>query len=285
MGNKQYEINYDMPSGINAKLRYVSSSKYETDWHSIMHSHPCTELFYVLNGEGRFFIEGNIFEVKEDDLVIINANVSHTESSKDQAPLEYIVIGIDEISIISDEAKEGGYYSLHNYYDYKQDVRFYLKTLLQEAQAKSKYYEILVQSLLNILIVNIIRRTDTKLIVTGSKELVSNCAFVKNYIDEHYTEDINLDTLCRVSYMNKFYLVHAFKKYTGMTPVSYINSLRLKKASSLLKNTNHSIAEIANFIGMSSQSYFAQAFKKSYHISPMLYRKHNKKLNQKSKEK
>lgn len=276
MANKQYDIHSERFDGIHARLKYVSSSKFAQDWNSIMHSHPFTELFYVLCGRGQFFIEDKVFEVKEDDLIIVNANVRHTESSKDREPLEYIALGIDELSILSEEEGGAGYYSLHNYYDYKQDVLFYLKTLLREAQNKSKYYECVSQNLLHILIINIIRRTDTKLMLSDPKELVSNCAFVKRYIDEHFTEDIKLDDLCSVSYMNKFYLVHAFKKYTGMTPVAYINSLRLEKAASLLKNTDYPLARIANFIGMSSQSYFSQSFKKAYRLSPLHYRKMHK---------
>lgn len=284
MANKQYNIDFNPIHKINATLKYVTKSRYETDWHSIMHSHPFTELFYVLKGKGQFYIENKVFEVKEDDLIIVNANVRHTESSKDNEPLEYIVLGVDEISILADEEGAGCYYSLHNYNEYKQDVLFYLKTLLKEAEAKSKYYDLISKSLLDILIINIIRRTDTKLTVTDSKEFASNCNFVKTYIDEHFTEDICLEDLCQLSYMNKFYLVHAFKKYIGMTPIQYIITLRLSKACSMLKNTDHSIAHIASFIGMSSQSYFAQSFKKAYKMSPLTYRKISKAKKKKENE-
>jgi len=283
MGNKQYNINLEDVNSeiftkVNPKLRYVSYSRYETDWPSIMHSHPFTEIFYVLNGKGRFFIDDMDFEVKEDDLIIVNANVSHTESSKNKEPLEYIVLGIDEISILKDEDGQTSYYNIQNYTDYKQDVRFYLNTLLKEAQTKGKFYELISQNLLEILIINIIRRTNTKLTVTDSKELMGNCSFVKRYIDEHFSEDICLDDLCNVSFMNKFYLVHAFKKDTGMTPGVYIYEKRLKKACHMLIDTNYSIAQIAESVGMSSQSYFAQAFKKKYNVSPLHYRKTHQNL-------
>ena len=51
-----------------------------------MHMHPFTELFYVVSGEGLFLIEDKSFTVKQDDLVIVNANILHTESSKDANP-------------------------------------------------------------------------------------------------------------------------------------------------------------------------------------------------------
>ncbi|MEG0359946.1 MAG: AraC family transcriptional regulator, partial [Anaerorhabdus sp.] len=99
------------------------------------------------------------------------------------------------------------------------------------------------------------------------------CAYVKQYLDQHFSENINLDELAEMSYINKYYLVHTFKKYSGMTPINYLNYKRLKEACMLLKTTNHSIAQIANIIGMSSQSYFAQSFKKQFNMSPNEYRK------------
>lgn len=273
MSNRQFNINSDEIRPINATLRYVSESRYETDWHSIMHSHPFTELFYVVKGRGQFLIENKVFEVKEDDLIIVNANVRHNESSKDMEPMEYIVLGVDDISILAQDKGRGEYYSLHNYSDYKSDVLFYLKTLLREVQSQSKYYELISKNLLEILLINIIRRTDIRLSVADNKELVSNCKYVKEYIEDNFREDLCLEDLCQVSYMNKYYLVHAFKKYCGMTPIQYMIHLRLKMACDLLINSDYSIAHIANFIGMSSQSYFAQTFKKEFDMSPLMYRK------------
>ena len=39
------------------KILYVTHSRYEGDWHSTPHSHACAELFYVISGEGKFFVE------------------------------------------------------------------------------------------------------------------------------------------------------------------------------------------------------------------------------------
>jgi mannose-6-phosphate isomerase-like protein (cupin superfamily) len=96
-GFKKNEINK-----MDTKFIYISKSKYESDWHSTMHTHSFTELFYVLNGSGIFKIENEELNVKENDLVIVNPHVSHTESSKDSNPLEYIVIGIDGLSLTTE---------------------------------------------------------------------------------------------------------------------------------------------------------------------------------------
>ena len=51
------------------QLRYISISKYEGDWHSLPHTHQFSELFYVLRGEGVFYIEDEKVFVKTDDLI------------------------------------------------------------------------------------------------------------------------------------------------------------------------------------------------------------------------
>ena len=73
--------------------------------------------------------------------------------------------------------------------------------------------------------------------------------------------------------MNKFYLVHAFKQYKGISPISYLIKLRIKHAKDLLITTNNSIAQISESCGFSSQSYFSQVFRKETGMTPNEFRK------------
>ena len=99
MGNTRHRIENIKPTYFErSKLLYVSTSKYEGDWQSIFHSHPFSELFYVVNGSGSFVAEGSEFPVGKNDMVVINPHVQHTEKSLRTSPLEYIVLGIDGLS-------------------------------------------------------------------------------------------------------------------------------------------------------------------------------------------
>ena len=80
------------------QLRYISISKYEGDWQSLPHTHHFSELFYVLRGEGAFYIENEKVPVKTDDLVIINPYVEHTEKTLPNDPMEYIVFGVEGLA-------------------------------------------------------------------------------------------------------------------------------------------------------------------------------------------
>ena len=98
VSNDRYELSGGNPSPIDrsvTKLLYVSTAKYGGDWHSLLHTHACTELFYVVGGMGQFNIADRLLPVSTDDLVIVNPNVEHTELSLNASPLEYIVLGVE----------------------------------------------------------------------------------------------------------------------------------------------------------------------------------------------
>ena len=258
----------------NFRLLYISSSIYESDWHSTPHAHHCTEIFYVIKGNGSFLVNEDVFDVKEDDLIIVNPNVMHTEMSKGGNPLQYIVLGIEGLQFTTlTKQGEQDDYSVHNYYNYKHEILFYLKTLLQEIEHEDEEYEIVCQDLLEVLIINMVRRTKANMIVAPSQKITKECRFVEQYINNHFREDITLELLSEKSYMNKYYLVHVFKQYKGVSPINYLISKRVECAKELLETTNYPIAQIAESSGFSSQSYFSQVFKKATNMSPNEYRK------------
>lgn len=277
MSNNLFEFKQGDINKINVKFLYISKSKYEDDWHSIMHTHAFTELFYVVSGTGVFKIEDNEFSVKEDDLVIVPPHVSHTESSMDSNPLEYIVLGIDGISLTvaaeEDDLENYSPYSIHNYTKYRHEVLSYMNSLLYEVEKKDEYYETICQNLLEVLIINVKRRTKSNLIISSEKNITKECNFIKNYIDVHYSYDLNLDYLASITHMSKYYLVRIFKKFMGVSPIDYLVNKRTSVAKILLETTDYSMDEISKISGFNSQSYFNQVFKERVGITPSQYRR------------
>ena len=147
--------------------------------------------------------------------------------------------------------------------------------MLVEVKTKEAEYQSLCQNLLEVLIINLMRRSQIKLEVAPVNRANKDCVFIENYIDAHFKEDITLDKLSEVTFLNKYHIVHAFKAYKGISPINYMIQKRIEEAKLLLKTTNLQIAEIAYIVGFTSQSYFAQSFKKSTGISPIQYRKDN----------
>lgn len=255
------------------KLLYVSASKYGGDWHSIPHTHNCSELFYVTGGEGQFYINGKTYPVTVNDLVIVNPNVEHTEISLNAAPLEYIVLGVDGLELSSADDKEASY-GIINFHTLKDTVLFYLQTMLREIETNAPGCETICQDLMEILIILLMRQSDYSLTLTPIRRKSSKlCTSVRRYIDVHYKENINLDMLASISHASKYYLVHSFTKEYGISPMNYLINRRLEEAKQLLKNDDYSMSMISRILGFSSPSYFSQTFKKAVGMTPNQYRK------------
>lgn len=283
MGNTRHRIDNDKPSAFGqARLLYVSTSKYEGDWQSLLHSHPFSELFYVVNGQGTFIAEDTEFPVKKNDMVIINPHVRHTEKSLPGAPLDYIVLGIEGLSFAfekiaaarSGESAQAPSGTVNKYNVSKTNVCTCLNLMLEEVSRQEEDYETVCQNLLEVLLISMLRSGSLSVVPDNSRLLNRECTQIKNYLDANYSETITLDSLAALTHMNKYYLAHTFTKYVGLSPINYLLQKRIQEGKSLLESTSYSIAQISDLLGFSSQSYFSQAFRKATGMTPMQYRKH-----------
>lgn len=273
MSNDRFNFNQEPIDKLSFKIIYVTSSKFENDWHSTLHTHHFIEFFYVLNGTGNFVVEEKIFRVRENDFVIINPNVEHTEKSYNSSPLEYIAIGIEGLEFEFKNIEEELRYQLYNFTEMRSELLLYFNALLSELEKELFNYEDVCKNLLKILITKILRATNCSFSVTSSFKTIKECAIIKRYIDINFAEELDLDELANIAHINKFYLVHSFTKYTGMSPISYLISKRIQQSKNLLESTNYSISQISDLVGFSSQSYFSQSFKRATTLSPNDYRK------------
>lgn len=259
----------DSNQAIHIALLYITLSKYGTDWVSLPHSHHFTEFFYITNGTGKFSVESNIYDVKANDLIILNPNTVHTEISEPKKPMEYIVLGIEGIEFQADSSN----FILLNSSTQKTELHFYFNTLAHEMKSDRPYRNFVCQNLLNIIFTIILRNNAFKISLVNAHNLTRESSIIKKYIDEHYKENITIDTLCSLVHLNKYYCIHKFKKEVGTTPIHYLTERRIEESKHLLRSTNHSLSSIAQILGFSSPSYFSQVFKKLTNQSPQDYKK------------
>ena len=96
---------------------------------------------------------------------------------------------------------------------------------------------------------------------------------VIEYIDEHFTEKIYIETLAAMLTVSPDYFTKMFKDSIGKTPIDYINALRINKALRLLAETETPVNEISDSLGFSNPNYFHKIFKQYMVTSPLVYRK------------
>ena len=272
MANIRYWLPGKGRGEIPAKLIYVSSSVYEGDWFSIRHSHQFAELFYVRSGQGHFIVEDGTYPVKKDDLIIVNPNVEHTEVSALHDPLDYVVLGVEGMSFDFGNRSGSLNHKIINYRNQKDELVFYLNAMLHETENKEEHYEVVCQNLLENVIISLMRTSGRPISVVATQRADKVCSRIKRYIDSNYTEDISLASLADKAHISKYYLSHTFAKYYGMSPINYLNEVRLRASKELLETTDLSISQVAESTGFSSLSYFSQSFRRNCGLTPSDYR-------------
>jgi two-component system response regulator YesN len=104
-----------------------------------------------------------------------------------------------------------------------------------------------------------------------SKEYVE-LATIKAYISEHYREEISLESMAALAFMNASYFSTFFKKHTGQNFKQYVTELRMKEAHRLLRESDMMIYEIAEHVGYNNSRQFSDMFRKYYGTLPNDYR-------------
>ncbi len=110
----------------------------------------------------------------------------------------------------------------------------------------------------------------------GSEYLDNQVAKIRkihDYMMENLSKRITIDELSRKFAVNATTLKTVFKDVYGSSIAAHIKEHRMEKAAELLRTTDKSIGEVAFEVGYESQSKFGLAFKESFCISPMEYRK------------
>lgn len=94
-----------------------------------------------------------------------------------------------------------------------------------------------------------------------------------DHISRQYAEKLSVAAAAKLAGMSSPQFMKTFKRVAGMTLVAYLNHVRLANGARLLRETDHSIAEIASETGFADQSYFDKRFKLAFGKSPKEFRR------------
>ena len=95
---------------------------------------------------------------------------------------------------------------------------------------------------------------------------------IQKWMDEHYAAHINIDEMCQQFGISNRSLLRRFKLATGVTPLNYLQDVRLDAASRLLVQSNDTIEAITHKVGYEDISSFTRLFKRRSGFSPSSYR-------------
>jgi len=127
--------------------------------------------------------------------------------------------------------------------------------------------------MLKELVIRILQ-AETKKIYTEETMTLCNSnriAYVIQYIRKNLTRPLTIQELSEKAYMSESNFYKVFKNEMGISPVDFINTERIKLATSLLQDPKKQIKDIYLACGFNSLSYFTRLFKKKKQLSPRAY--------------
>ena len=245
------------------------------------HIHRHYELLHVYEGSMEIKISEKTFILEKGDIVFFDSCESHYGKPKSKET------GYDVLQI----KKE----FLQSFQNENQDIKDFLSS-------KIKIYPVFKDEVLSESIANIAKHfnenenKDTLFLWGKTFEIISlliskhsnknvkedfekDLLKVLAYLDNHFTEKIEISTIANKFGYELSYFSQKFKKITGISPIKYLNKLRIKKSEFLLKNTDFSIEIVSQECGFESANYFSRCFKKRFDMSPVRYRKECKSSN------
>ena len=99
----------------------------------------------------------------------------------------------------------------------------------------------------------------------------------KLFIDNNYSENIDLDNIADEAFFSKFHFIRQFKKFYGKTPHQYLIVVRIEKAMELLR-TDIPVSEVCYAVGFESLGSFSGLFKRIVGLTPSAYLLHQQQI-------
>jgi len=226
-------------------------------------------LAQTFSGEGELEYEGKRYALKTGDGFVIDCRRPHYCHSASRQGWGYHIVHFDGFAMRDyfSQINHGGgiKFSLPAYSGFL-DLRDRLFTVnaeiskSSEAQSSRLLTDMLTEILLNMPDFD-----------TGEEpERVKN---IREYLDEHFPENISLDGLSARFAVSKYHLCREFKRFTGKSPNEYLIAVRISNAKALLHATDTRVADIARDVGFADYSNFFTIFRKREKLSPAEYRR------------
>lgn len=242
------------------------------------HKHLRIEINYVKKGNCILHLDNEYITFREREMMIIIPNVNHLFEAGSEGTtlmqLEFLPdifshfdwnteTGINGSSPISpfSFSEENRLIKIVN------NVRIMraVQRIVNELEAKSPYYQYLVVMYYAELLILICRYMNETYLPICTNESLKKAI---TYIRLNYHTDININSVAEHTGISERHLRALFSQHLNLSPLDYLNQIRINKAIELLRNTEMSIKEICFQCGFQSPQYFSRIFKRQIGISP-----------------
>lgn len=124
-----------------------------------------------------------------------------------------------------------------------------------------------------LMLLSMLLRNEDNRNISASKQSHRLFSEVISHMNIYFERPLDIDLYAKMCFVNRYWFIHKFKAYTGMSPSQYLLNIRMDKAKELLEYSKLNINEIAEHCGYNSCSYFCKTFKSFTGQTPNEYRK------------
>ena len=260
----------------------------------LAHWHNSFELIEVV--EGRFYcnVDGSEFLINKGNICIINRGRLHhiyTEDYNASMCRKKTIIFNPDYFIKDQNIYEKYILPLlekdafaHIQFNIKKGIGLDINTLMKEIEAledeKPIGYELEEYSLIYKVIryLYLAYQSSKQSIHTTYDANVQIQRNMTSFIHEHFNSKIGLEDIADAGQVSKSTCIRLFHKYTGKSPIDFLNNYRLQMSAEKLVTTSEQITEIAYACGFGQPSYFNRLFLKEYNMTPNQYRKQHARM-------
>lgn len=278
---------------MTSYIRYYNEDKYQKPWELKKRKIGDYEFIFVTKGTGQFTIDGLVYNVKANDLILLKPNTFHHGMSL-TLPFEFICMHFNLYVSKSENVMEFDPQYMHESIPQKpvkyikaaldfpdcmhiKDSSYpyvLLKKIIKEFQEKHKGFHIIIKSLFIEFLFHLMRQIGAG---EGSREAAQEqpkaVQEIIRYIEAQYMNKIHLSDLSRHVHLEPTYISKLFKQHIGYSISEYIKLYRLSIAKELLFETDKKVDEIACSAGFYDLHHFSKVFKAQEGIAPSQYRR------------
>lgn len=257
-------------------------------------------LFLNLNGNSRCTVDNHCVNINEDFFFISNRFQSYTLEIDSKKPVETFNIHIGEkfsegvlgalLSSADTILNNGKQQQVHTvaFYNrlYRRDEIFnQLLKQVQQAQTKDRFNNLLFEEKLQSILLYLLRqhrdimqqvKSMPPVKLSTKIELHKRLGFAIDYIHSSDLLQLNIDDMAAAACLSKFHFLRLFRQLYGVSPYQFIQSLRIEKASRLLKYSDLPVQTIADDLGFENSNSFSRLFHQRKGFYPTAFRsRHN----------
>lgn len=236
--------------------------------HTPPHFHRCIEILYITEGSIACEINGEKFLAEKDDIVFTRRCAVHELIPAPAYENYVLIIGqsySDDFSSIFQKRTLPAHLSNRAF---NRSLRGYFDALGSAADTTgSPGSELIKKGLVDVIVGNLLDHYER--VPAAATPALGTVVAVLNYIDDHFSEPITLDTVSNAFGYNKYYFSRLFNRYVGENLNSYINMIRVRNlVARAQREENPRLISLVFECGFDSMTTFYRSFARCYDRPP-----------------